>query len=754
MRLLTHLGLVATLMLSCVAGNGQTYSSNNPGLFGIDGDIYSDAVLSGSFTAAGSHDWFQLSSGTGIGVFDTTGAAVAKAQISTGKNYSFTKKMQQAKFSTYGGLLLLDATYSRDEVAIGGTQLDKTMFNNSVIANSSAMNPTTWTALTAGGAPQDKTDIVDTYVHVRRLTNGNNHLIAYVAATTLGTSGNRYFDFELYRERITYDKTTGTFSNSGPAATGGHSAFTFKTDGSILSYGDMTLSVSFNSSAVQSIEIYIWTDYNSYSSLSPKDFSFTSNTWVGLNQHGGYGYAKIQPKTGNTLSAWGMVSTSATPAPAWGTNSKDLGSNPQGYYSPNYSIGQFGEAAIDLTSLGIDPYLGSSSSPCVPPFTRVFIKSRASSSFSAALADFVEPFEFLDISAPPATIIAAPANLSCSVTSTVLQPTTVQANTTYVWSTSSGSITTRTDSTYAVVNSTGKYYLTVTITGCNVSSVDSITVSKDNYAPIATAFYTGVLTSVPGSYVTLKGGDAVASNYSTPFGFSQGLTWAWSGPNSFISSTQDANTSVAGDYQLILTEVRNGCRDTAVVTVLNTALLSSALLSLNGSLQNNKVTLAWSVAENQLIDHFEIQRSINGGAFVNTASVQSSDRTGREKYTATDVLTNTNEVSYRLIVVKKDKSIIVSKDIRVSNETASSGIRLMQNIVDTRLAFEIESPSSGTATLNVYSATGVKISSQKSNFTKGANTGSIELSSFLKSGVYILELKNGNQRSVARFVKI
>lgn len=753
MKTLTQFLLPAILILAGIDIKAQTYSSNNPGLFGVDGDISSDVVLNGSFTAAGSHDWFKSASGTGIGIFDTTGAAIAKQQISAGKNYPFLKKMQQAKFSTYAGMLLLDATYSRDEVAVGVTQLDKTMFNNLVTANSSDMNPASWTTLTAGGAPQDKTDIVDSYVHVRRLTNTTNHLIAYVGATTLGTSGNRYFDFELYRERITYDNTTGTFSNSGPAATGGHSAFTFKSDGNILSYGDMTLSISFNSTAVQSIDIYIWTDYNTYNSFVPKDFIFTSNSWVGLNQHSGYGYAKIQPKTGNTFSAWGMVSTSATAAPAWGTNSKDLGSNTQGYYSTNYSVGQFGEAAIDLTSLGIDPYLGSSTSPCIPPFTTVFIKSRASSSFSAALADFIEPFEFLDLSAPPATIIAAPANLSCAVTSTVLQPATIQSNTSYLWSTSNGSIVTRTDSTYAVVNSIGKYYLTATITGCNVSSIDSITVSKDNYAPVATAFHTGVLSSDSNSFVTLRGGDAQASSYSTPFGSSAGLSWDWSGPNDFTSSTQDAISKVAGQYRLILTELRNGCSDTAEVTVLRNMLLASGLISISAAIESNYVTLKWSVVENELVEHFEIEKSISGGAYVNIGSIVGSGKTGTEKYNSRDLLTSSHGVLYRVRVIRKDMSVIVSREVRLSSESTSGQIKLMQTFVDTRIQFQYESSLSATATLNVYSASGMKVVSKISNFTKGTNTHSFELGTFIKSGVYILELINGNDRTAVRFIK-
>jgi hypothetical protein len=78
----------------------------------------------------------------------------------------------------------------------------------------------------------------------------------------------------------------------------------------------------------------------------------------------------------------------------------------------------------------------------------------------------------------------------------------------------------------------------------------------------------------------LHGGNAGASNYSTPFGGSQGLLWNWSGPRGFTAAVQTplADT-VSGSYQLTVTEVRNGCTaiatnvvDFSVLTFLNPAL--------------------------------------------------------------------------------------------------------------------------------------------------------------------------------------
>ncbi|HWJ27382.1 MAG TPA: hypothetical protein VNS32_12630, partial [Flavisolibacter sp.] len=166
----------------------QTVSSGNPALFGIDGDLYSDTVMTGSFTVAGSHDWFFKTGGTGIGVFDTTGRAVAYNSISQGSNYAMFKKMQYPRYSIQGGVMLLDGTYYRDDVS-AGSLLDRTTFAG---GNKSTMDPSTWSTIPGGVGIQDKADIMDALVHMRRLTNSSNHLLAYVGASSLGTSGNRY----------------------------------------------------------------------------------------------------------------------------------------------------------------------------------------------------------------------------------------------------------------------------------------------------------------------------------------------------------------------------------------------------------------------------------------------------------------------------------------------------------------------------------------------------------------------------------
>ena len=70
--------LILCVCLFFVANLKAQYSPGNPGKFGIDGDVYSDARQQGNFAAAGSHDWFYTKNGSGMGMFDTSDSSSIK----------------------------------------------------------------------------------------------------------------------------------------------------------------------------------------------------------------------------------------------------------------------------------------------------------------------------------------------------------------------------------------------------------------------------------------------------------------------------------------------------------------------------------------------------------------------------------------------------------------------------------------------------------------------------------------------------
>ena len=726
-------GLAILLSGVCFTSSvyGQTYSSFNPGNFGIDGDIYSDTVQSGTFTAAGSHDWFYKIGGTGIGIFDTSGTAYARQQINAGVNYGFTKKMQYPQYATQAGSLLLDGVYTRDYTG-NGSLYDLTSFNTAG-TNNSAMDPTQWTT-PAGGSNSipGKVDIVDTYIHMRRLSTGSNHVIAYLGASTIATTGNRFFDFEFYKSPIGFDAAQGRFTNSGSAATGGHSAWTFNADGSIKTFGDLTLSFAFSSSAVSSIDIYIWVDYATYASFVPSAFDFTTGSWVGLSNSSGYGYAHVQAKSGGSLQAWGMVNIATVAGPPW---------------AASYSAGQFAEAAIDLTSLGIDPLIAAGTDPCAPPYTRVLVKSRSSSSFSSALQDFIGPIVFLNTS--PIAAITPAAALSCTQSSQSLQPAVYGAGTNYTWSTSNGSFTSRTDSSAVGISKGGKYFLSARSSNCNNAMVDSIVVLEDFYAPVATANYTGVLTYNSNSSVTLRGGDTAASNFQTPSGGSQGLYWSWTGPGNFSSTLQNPTATVEGKYTLKVTEKRNGCSAIATVTVTKEIALALKIENFRAAIDagTDQVRLRWQLAAQTYPGLVvEVERSTDGINF----SFLGEGRGSAPDYFFNDAQPPHAIIYYRLRAMA-DQHYVYSEIIKLNTKdgqpritafvTQAGAIWLRYNAIQSELL-----------TIDLLSSNGTHFNNLPSAVDAGDNIIPVS-KGYLAPGLYLIRIRSNSGVRVIKVVK-
>jgi hypothetical protein len=161
-----------------------------------------------------------------------------------------------------------------------------------------------------------------------------------------------------------------------------------------------------------------------------------------------------------------------------------------------------------------------------------------------------------------------PDTLRCNRTIGTIQ---VNNNTTtgyYTWATSNGDIVSaNTDSSQLKIDKPGTYILSASpAQGCPATRKDTIVIPIDTFPPVASV---NIVMPPGNSYLQLYGGNPTASNYSTPFGGSQGLLYDWSGPAAFTSTIQNPRTADTtwGTYQLTVTEKRNGCTRTASQSV-------------------------------------------------------------------------------------------------------------------------------------------------------------------------------------------
>jgi len=712
---------VATLLLAGLIPLSSLAQLTNGGLyagFGVDADTRTNNLKFGDVTGdIYSDDWFAPS-GHGNNIIDTSNWAAYKALLQANTNYSFTKRMSQPMYARIDSRLWLDAVYARDFSAAASLK-DSTVFS---IAAKNGDNPNVWQAGVAS-APT-KNDLVDVYAHMRR--NGSSvhdSLWFYTGIVAFGNAANSYYDVELYKNNFGYNSVTKTFTSAGTA--GGHSEWLFDAAGNITQTGDMIVAVSFAPGSTPVIEVRLWvsqTTYTNYSSggLAPAYFKFNSYSSTG----GGYGYASVVSKTGATAFGGGIANYTGDPAfdstyaSPWGTSNAGSG------WSPYYVSSQFIEVGINLTRIGVDPSTYSTLDACQPMFSDIFFKSRSSSSFTANLQDFVAPMSFLRSSSLAFTGKAD--TIRCNHQPASIQLTNITQSATYNWKTLSGGPISgaNADSSQLNITKPGTYVVSAyPLSGCPATEVDTIVVPIDTFPPVASA-NAGMFSG----HIYLYGGDAIASNYPTPFGGSQGLTYNWTGPNSFTSSVQNpVNDTVWGTYHLTVTEKRNGCTDTVSTPVLSSMFITllADSLQLDGTVRGQVIDLRWKDANESFDRSFAVERSdgVNNFQAIGTVVNPNAGSDGASDwFTFTDTHPQPVNNLYRIKAITLDGRIYYSQIL--SFDGAGSPL-LAVSLVSVQpsgavLSVRTEVPHDGV--LAEYNTAGQLLSKKNVSLAQGVTT--------------------------------
>jgi hypothetical protein len=432
--------------------------------FGVDADLRSRFF--NGIVQSGNDDWFLQVPTAGIGdfVIDTTGAAEIMARYASdpaSRRLPFFRTMRVEPYSLMNNRRVIDAVFIRDYHGD-----DSTMFASG--SNKNGMSPAVWTCPVAQSVP-DKNEILDMFCHVRR--NGPNPTDAlwmFGGVSIESTTGDRYFDFEMYQTDIYYDRATRRFYGYGADA--GHTAWLFDADGNVTRPGDIIFTAEFGTAALTKVEARIWIDRASMD-ITPAGFEWGGN-FDGADNNAQYGYASIRPK-GNVSFYSGLASAANTWAGPFGVV---LGDNS---VLTTYSARQFMEFSVDLTTLGLDPVTLLGGDPCGMPFRRILVKSRASSSFTAALKDFVGPFDFF---LAPRANAAADVPIYCGVLGiSELQVTNAVTTSIYTWTTPDGNIVGSNLGPTITVDAPGTYIVTQQLSeGCSVYAVDTVTITFDS----------------------------------------------------------------------------------------------------------------------------------------------------------------------------------------------------------------------------------------------------------------------------------
>jgi len=270
--------LLLTLLILSLTSFTQITTPVMKAGFGVDGElkvrIYDSRVNFFDATLATGDDWFVYPGTTGTTsngtlVIDTTGAAAMVKAYSTNATTrlnTFYRGMNRPPYSIVNNRLWLDALFVRD---YHGT--DTTVFSTGSSKN--GQSPADWLG-TIQSVP-DKNEILDMMMHVRRQgPNLTDSLWFFGGLSIENTTGDRYFDFELYQTDIYYDRISQKWYGYGPDA--GHTSWKFDAAGNIITPGDVIFSASYQSSVLTGIEARIWIDKSSLS-ITPASFNWSGS---------------------------------------------------------------------------------------------------------------------------------------------------------------------------------------------------------------------------------------------------------------------------------------------------------------------------------------------------------------------------------------------------------------------------------------------------------------------------------------------
>lgn len=198
-----------------------------------------------------------------------------------------------------------------------------------------------------------------------------------------------------------------------------------------------------------------------------------------------------------------------------------------------------------------------------------------------------------------------------------------------------------------------------------------------------------------------------------------------------------------------------GCFDKVMILGSEYVILASNIVDLTGSIDNNgKAKLQWRTSQNELINQFEVEKSIDGKTFETIGMVFTSEKTGLEtyqfKYDDSKALNN----YYRIKAISKSGKSTYSKVIRLISENISrDGLSILKNPVDAYLTFSYQSSEDSNSEVSIYNIAGVKVYTTNVRSNKGANAITLNMGGRIYSGMYLLELKNGADKKAVKFLK-
>ncbi|HEU4634521.1 MAG TPA: Ig-like domain-containing protein [Flavisolibacter sp.] len=298
----------------------------------------------------------------------------------------------------------------------------------------------------------------------------------------------------------------------------------------------------------------------------------------------------------------------------------------------------------------------------------------------------------------------------------------------------------------------------------------------DDLAIGANFHYAGHCNSAPtandDSYTALKGnpyqGSSVLDNDQEPDGENMAAELVAGSPDGEVVLDADGSFSFTPNslfngettsftYRVTDDGYTPATSNTATVTIrFEEAAPPVHLIDFTGKMNKEKAQLHWEVGFNEMLDHFELEKSTDGNTFTTARLTKATGHSGVERYDATDAST-APKLMYRLKLVSSNGHVEYSPVITlgIKNENNQQAINIVQNPVISNLVVNYNSYTSETVLLSVTSNSGSPVYSGKYVANGGKNQYSVKAVSQLRAGTYIVTITNGKgERYSSLFVKM
>lgn len=181
--------------------------------------------------------------------------------------------------------------------------------------------------------------------------------------------------------------------------------------------------------------------------------------------------------------------------------------------------------------------------------------------------------------------------------------------------------------------------------------------------------------------------------------------------------------------------------------------LSVRVLSFFGNEDNGNATLRWDISENESMQNFVVERSVDGIKFTSASQIPATDRSGTQSYSYSEHMPS-DAVYYRIKLTDKSNVVKYTTVLLLHHADAVSDLHVINNpVIDNRLSLEFNSPSVSNGIIKVMDMLGRVQFTSSVNVMGGSNSTTLLLPAALQNAVYIVELNTGTVRMSAKFIK-